>query len=230
MAIKHLSFDLWGTIFKSNPSYSAARAEIIQTVYEDHVLDINQIDLAFKQVSWQVNTFQKRYAREVPYEFKHMLVLDRLKIGPDACDNAYLSLFDKLVLEHPPILIYPKCVDLINNFRAGASDALSIVSNTQFVKGKVLLQVLKNYGVDTSRINCFFSDEIGMCKPDPLIYFNVVMLNKHAAKETLHIGDDPITDLVPARKAGMEAFQITNAQSWCELRDKLEDYAKDSNS
>jgi FMN hydrolase / 5-amino-6-(5-phospho-D-ribitylamino)uracil phosphatase len=55
----------------------------------------------------------------------------------------------------------------------------------------------------------------GAAKPDPRIYAALLKLTGVAAEQVLHIGDDPLADVVGATQAGMQAVWINrDAREW----------------
>jgi putative hydrolase of the HAD superfamily len=87
--------------------------------------------------------------------------------------------------------------------------ALAVVSNTMRTPGRVLRQILAHHGV----LDCFaqttFSDEVGVRKPAAEIFALTLAALGSAAGEGVHVGDDPVLDVLGARAAGMRAIQVT---------------------
>jgi 2-haloalkanoic acid dehalogenase type II len=55
----------------------------------------------------------------------------------------------------------------------------------------------------------------GAAKPDPRIYAALLKLTGVAASQVLHIGDDPLADVVGATQAGMQAVWLNrDAREW----------------
>jgi putative hydrolase of the HAD superfamily len=89
--------------------------------------------------------------------------------------------------------------------------ALALLSNTMRTPGVVLRKVLDRYGL----LDCFahttFSDEVGVRKPDPQIFALTLRALQVDPADAVHVGDDPILDVLGARKAGLRAIQVTTA-------------------
>lgn len=89
--------------------------------------------------------------------------------------------------------------------------ALALVSNTMRTPGVALRKVLDRYGVLEYFAHTTFSDEVGIRKPDPEIFALTLRALRVDAAAAVHVGDDPILDILGARKAGLRAIQVTSA-------------------
>ena len=114
-----------------------------------------------------------------------------------------------------PALLVPPSVDetaraALTRLRAEGM-TLALLSNTMRTPGVVLRQVLDRYGL----LGCFahttFSDEVGVRKPDPEIFALTLRALQVEPAAAVHVGDDPILDVLGARTAGLRAIQVTNA-------------------
>lgn len=226
MEIKHLSLDIWRTIFKANPAYTEARAQLVSMTYftEEHSeYQINFVARVFKEVGAEINEFEYKYGQSIPYRFKHSMVLTRLGLPISVLEETkWKRLFSDLFLIHSPILVDDQIPDILNSFRPGHIVPISLVSNTQFVEGKVLLEALSKKGVNTARINCFFSDQSTICKPATALFYNVSLTSNTHRKDILHVGDDANMDIVPAESIGLQTFHLTEENNWSVLKSKLE--------
>lgn len=116
-----------------------------------------------------------------------------------------------------PALVAPPTVD------AGARAALAalcergytlaLVSNTMRTPGVTLRRLLTHYGLLAYFAHTVFSDEVGVRKPDPGIFFHALGAVGGAPGTSVHVGDDPVLDVQGARAAGMRAIQVSNR--WC---------------
>lgn len=57
----------------------------------------------------------------------------------------------------------------------------------------------------------FFSDQMGVSKPNPKIYVKACAALKVAPERALYVGDRPATDVTPARAAGMKTVHYRGA-------------------
>ncbi len=114
-----------------------------------------------------------------------------------------------------PALLVPPAVDegarpALAQLRAQGV-ALALVSNTMRTPGVALRKVLDRYGVLEYFAHTTFSDEVGIRKPDPEIFALTLRALQVDAADAVHVGDDPVLDVLGARKAGLRAILVTNA-------------------
>lgn len=91
--------------------------------------------------------------------------------------------------------------------------ALSILSRNQKLKlgiisnGLTLKQIEKLIRLKIlqylSKDAIFISDELGIKKPDPLMFTRCCQKIKVSPEEAMYVGDNPLTDIDPVNKAGM---------------------------
>jgi len=91
--------------------------------------------------------------------------------------------------------------------------ALAVISNTMRTPGRVLRQLLQHHRL----LDCFthltFSDEVGVRKPDPIIFALTLSAVGATPATALHVGDDPMLDVHGAQMAGMRVIQVTHVPS-----------------
>lgn len=226
MEVKHLTLDVWNTIFKSNPAYSKARAEIISIHFLGDTHSPEQISLVrstFKKVKKVSNAFEMLGASVPPF-FRDYMVCSELGISYDKIHTyAWQGLMSELALEHPPFLVSEEIPAILNTFM-GEGRKVNIVSNTSFIKGATIIEILnKVYNVmGTPKIRCMFSDELPHCKPSPVIYANLNnLIGKVSYGEHLFFGDDEINDVLSPEAAGISAMKCEGPSSWTQLKQKL---------
>ncbi len=111
----------------------------------------------------------------------------------------------------PPLAVPP-------TFDPGAGEALrelklrglslGIVSNTMRTPGAVLRKILERRGLLDYFSVITFSDECGIRKPDPEIFWMTLERIGIAPAEAMHVGDDPVLDVEGAKAAGMRVIQM----------------------
>jgi putative hydrolase of the HAD superfamily len=114
-----------------------------------------------------------------------------------------------------PALLVPPAVDegarpALTQLRARGV-ALALVSNTMRTPGVALRKVLERYGLLEYFAHTTFSDEVGIRKPDPAIFGLTLRALQVEAAAAVHVGDDPILDVLGARRAGLRVIQVTRA-------------------
>lgn len=66
----------------------------------------------------------------------------------------------------------------------------------------------------------FLSSELGVDKPDPLIFLRALKSCGFAPHEVLHVGDDPVRDAAGAKEAGLATLHLDRPRT--SLRDLLQ--------
>lgn len=218
--IKHVSFDLWLTLIKSNPSFKKERAKLIADFFdikkqEDIVLSrVRYFDKLANSINEIVGKNIDCY--EIILLILHDLEVDISKIHQKDLDAFYAEM-EKLIFNFLPELLEKNTTHLLNELKE-LNLTLSLLSNTGFIRGKTLDKILKELNI----YNCFsfrlYSDELGYSKP----YINVFdavekkvleLYPKIKRKEILHIGDNPKADYEGATDYGFSALLINNHNS-----------------
>ena len=114
-----------------------------------------------------------------------------------------------------PILMVPPAVDdgarvALERLR-GQGLTLAVVSNTMRTPGTTLRKLLERFGLLASFAHATFSDEVGVRKPDAEIFALTLRALRVEPAAAVHVGDDPILDVLGARRAGLRTIQVTGA-------------------
>jgi FMN phosphatase YigB (HAD superfamily) len=121
---------------------------------------------------------------------------------PDEVHARVVQIFEDLVLELPPQPM-PGAQEtlpvLAERFR------LAVICDTGYSPGRVLREVLRRYDMLKYFEYLFFSNEHGMCKPDPRVFRHTLEQLGVRAGEAAHVGDIQRTDVAGAQGAGMAA-------------------------
>jgi len=194
--IKVVIFDLYGTIMTSEEG-SEPKDEALS-----HVIRDAGHDVYFQEV-WAARQFvgfidYPRGRADTPSEY-YAKVLERLEISPDP------RLIDRLVskdVESERNMLYPDVAPTVNALKAkGIKTAiLTTIARWRFEP------LLRQNKVEIDFI-CT-AGEAKAVKPNPKIYSAV--LNKFGVKaeDTIMVGDDPRTDIVPAKKLRMKTVLL----------------------
>ena len=98
--------------------------------------------------------------------------------------------------------LYPEVLDVLNELRA--RHQLAIISNFD---GRLRV-ILERLGLAGYFSPVVISSEVGADKPDELIYRHALKLADKAARDALHVGDDPVRDWAGAGAAGIFIFKL----------------------
>ncbi len=79
--------------------------------------------------------------------------------------------------------------------------------------GATLRRLLAHYGLLEHFAHTTFSDEVGIRKPAPEIFRLTLRAVGGEANSAVHVGDDPVLDVLGARAAGMRVIQVGSRRS-----------------
>jgi putative hydrolase of the HAD superfamily len=121
---------------------------------------------------------------------------------------------DNLLFRHPPGLFSIETAAVLMRLKQdGAS--LSLLSNTAFVRGRVLRKVLDDLGLAPLFDFQLYSDEEGWSKPNSKLFR--LMADKVMARRTdirlseiIHVGDNPEADMAGAAAIGIGSHLINS--------------------
>jgi HAD superfamily hydrolase (TIGR01509 family) len=152
--------------------------------------------------------------RDVPVADHVRAILGALDAGLPARvpADAMTSLIDAYAR---PILMVPPAVDdgarrALERLR-GQGIALAVLSNTMRTPGGTLRTLLERFGLLGAFAHTTFSDEVGVRKPDPEIFALTLRALGTEPAASVHVGDDPILDVLGGRNAGLRTIQVTSA-------------------
>lgn len=213
---KHISFDLWLTLIKSNPEFKSKRNLLFREFFEISK-PIEEIAAVIRKFDVLTNSINEKAGRNFDTFEIYYLILDALGVdienfSKDNLNDFYLKT-EELLLEHKPLLLS----DDIPAFLKSLKDkgiTMNILSNTAFVKGKSLRKIIAHYGLEDCFAFQLFSDETGFSKPCEemyaLAYENILRIGAIAKEEVLHVGDNRVSDYNGAKHFGFGAYLITN--------------------
>jgi putative hydrolase of the HAD superfamily len=202
--IRHVSFDLWGTLIYSDPKHSRVRALAIEQFLQrldidyDEGLSVESIHMRLLATKRQVDTIMDHTGMQYSHYACLMSSLLAFGVHPSRITIDVLSKYEAVLSEvftlHPPLLLEGVRETLSAIHDMGIS--MSILSNTSFIPGSALLERLISLGVSRYFSFMLFSDEHGIAKPNKAFYsmlLSRVNLNVHSF-QILHVGDNAITD------------------------------------
>lgn len=189
-------FDLYGTLITSQEGLESKDEALSRILREaGH-------EVYFQEV-WSARQFvafidYPRGRADTPHEY-YAKVLERLEISPN------LWLIDKLVNKDSELeknLLYQDVAPTVSMLKArGIKTAIvTTIASWRFVP------LLRQNNVEIDFV-CT-AREAAAVKPNPRIYTTV--LNKFGLKatEALMVGDDPKTDIIPAKRLGMKTVLL----------------------
>lgn len=208
----HFSFDLWLTLIKSNPAYKPARNSLFKDFFsiEESLEKVSEVIRYYDVLSNQIS---ENTGRHFKYKEIYFLVLSALKIDISRISSEKIDDFynetAKLFEKYPPVLLNNSTDNLFKEITSSGK-TISIMSNTAFIEGKLLKNILELYGLSKFISFQLYSDETGWSKPNPKLFAlmenEVKKMNNNTNTRILHIGDNQKADFQGALNAGIDAY------------------------
>ena len=234
MSIRGVTFDFWGTLFRD------ANSEPRQQIRID----------AFSNATGASREATVQALEAVWAEFSRYHIEQERTLAPEdavriACETAGVviapavvrelaGVFGAAILSYPPVPIE----GALEAVRAAARRwPVGIVSDTGVSPGSSLRELLDRHGFTPLFTAMAFSDEVGVAKPQSLMFETAARGLGVAPADLLHIGDLERTDIKGAKRVGARAALFAGANdrdlghtqadytfvSWAEFLDALPD-------
>lgn len=216
MSIKHFSFDLWLTLIKSNPLFKEERAKYFYDKYNSQGLELEKIKQIIHSIDKNCDVFNEKTGQNVSATARYAKVLNRLGVNSkevmdDSLRNIKLDI-NRLFLDYKPFLLNKDIITTLDNLKNDFF-RLNLASNTGFIEGNVIIDILKELKLYQYFDFLIFSDQIKTSKPSNLFYDYVFkeLKNKFEKKQVIHLGDNYNADFLGAMNYGFQAIHITNS-------------------
>lgn len=192
-----IAFDLWGTLMCANPEFRTRRVDLFKKYFSDEpVLEVygDMMDTVKKQLNniieptgWMPN--QKLIRTFIAAS----LNTDEERV------YKFMQDYQRLAILYPPTFIDPDTPKILSWL--AKDHGLYIISNTMFIEGDTLTEILKQKGVDDYFKGYGFSDNMKISKPNPAIFtYDLDYM----------IGDNVQTDGGFARAKNIKFIQINS--------------------
>lgn len=215
---KHYSFDLWGTLIKSNPQYKHARAYFFWNKFNPNKKDILAVEGIIRQVELMCDYSNELTGRNI--DALEMVSMVLFGLG---YDKKNLSLRDVIAIDHqmenlfteyPPVPYSDETIPMLRQLKQHGC-TFSILSNTAFIRGATIQRFLNHSEFAGMFSFELFSDVVDISKPSEMLFGHMVTC-VHAVRkshpiqhhEIVHVGDNPHADIEGAKKIGLSAIQI----------------------
>ena len=219
---KHYSFDLWLTLIKSNPLYKQERTTYFYNKFNTKDKHIDEIAVAFRKVDLMVNAINEKTGKNVDADEMCLMVIAMINDYAFPFNEIDLVQLDhemeELTLAHLPVLYCDECIDVLAEIKSTGLSSTNILSNTGFIKGKTLKKVINHLGIGQYIDFQLYSDEVRMSKPSSGFFqlmLDTIDRDKHreiGLHEIVHIGDNPVADILGAKAAGIKSVLINSNQ------------------
>ncbi|HWP95971.1 MAG TPA: HAD family hydrolase [Syntrophomonadaceae bacterium] len=215
--LEAVTFDFWNTLYKGPPDaiISEQRGQDVRQVLLGEGLDFSLEDLqaAFKSAWKEAYCDQRIYGQDIgPLgQLNHALNYLGISRGSlNHSDDLYQA-YTSTLLKFPPELndgTLETLQALQGRFK------LAVICNTGATPGVLLRRIMEQDSILDFFACLVFSDEVGFAKPNPLIFHLALENLKASSQAALHVGDDAITDVIGAKKAGMKAVWLEPRAVW----------------
>ncbi|MCC6797074.1 MAG: HAD family hydrolase [Candidatus Hydrogenedentes bacterium] len=203
MAVRAITFDFWRTLF-SDPREPVERRQIrIDAVCKVTGAAPNEVHRAL--LTSETEFLQHHIREQCTLGPIHAVAIVSRELGVPIADNAAQDLaeiFGAAILHYPPVAI----ADGLEAVRAASKRfPIGIISDAGISPGKSLRVILERNGYAPHFKHMAFSDEVGVAKPQALMFDTAARALGVERNELLHIGDLEGTDIRGAKAVGASA-------------------------
>jgi putative hydrolase of the HAD superfamily len=218
---KHYSFDLWLTLIRSHPEFKKKRSMVFYEKFNHKAKTLPEVEHIFRQVDLMCNFTNERTGKNIDADEMYLMVISLLNDNDidlhDIDVDAVLQDMEQLLFAYLPRIYCNKTADVLSHIKDGGATT-NILSNTGFIKGATLRKVLQQIGLYDLIDLHFYSDEVGMSKPNPALYElmidGVSTLHPQLSKaDIIHVGDNPRADVAGALAVGINAMLVNSDQT-----------------
>jgi len=219
--IKHYSFDLWLTLIKSNPTFKIERTLLFYKNYNSLNKTLTEVESIFRNIDLMCNAINEKTGKNIDSEEMYLMVIFQINntLGPfESIDTGKLyKEIEQLIFKYTPVVYNTETYEYLDKIKQNPSVTLNILSNTAFIKGSTLRIILDHLELSKYFDFQIYSDEEGISKPNKEIY-NSLLTKIYAVSKTknislneiIHVGDNPIADILGAKSIGIHAYQINS--------------------
>ncbi len=214
--VRHVSFDLWLTLIKSNPVFKQKRDELLKSYFEiPH--PIEAISAKIRMWDLRFNAINEASGKNIDADEMVLLILSDLDCDVKKINSSQLEVYyqtmEELFFRFHPVLYEEKLIDYLTRLTQ-KEITLSLLSNTGFIKGSTLKKLLDKLEIAPLLKFQIYSDEIQFSKPSKEaynhIFENIKTFNTIEASSILHIGDNHNADFLGAQSQGMQSALINS--------------------
>ncbi len=220
--IAAVCLDLWNTLLWDTPQIEAVRTTrrfegIRATLAEaGRPVDRSALEVAYSSCG---ATMQRVQSQHLDVRIERQVATFLECLAPDLPDALAPDAFEAVVAHYADVIaeIPPRLVDgaetLLPALKA-AGFKVALVSNTGRSPGRSLRRVLGHAGILEHFDVLTFSDEAEASKPGPAIFGRTLRdLGGLAPESVVHVGDDPVLDVLGGKNAGLRVVHFTPVRS-----------------
>ncbi|MBC7075805.1 MAG: HAD family hydrolase [Syntrophomonadaceae bacterium] len=214
--LQAITFDFWNTLYKlsAHKEVASKRAWDVKEALGELGFDFSvaEISAVFKATWEKAYFYQRVYGKEIGPRghIKEILKQIGVTLGTDAEEKVY-SAYTGTLLEMPPEVNHGVS-EILSLFSQRFK--LAVICNTGVTPGIILRKIMARDGIIDWFDFLVFSDEVGFAKPSEKIFQYTLKNLNMGNNNAVHIGDDAITDVIGAKKAGMKAAWLAPGADW----------------
>ncbi len=196
MPIQKISFDLWNTLIKPNPAFKLQKALYFAKLTGQADYWTERI---IKDVDLHCTISDEITGLQTPSEKLILLILEALEYDIKKLSKWKLGFIYKNILkiffQYSPTLYDENTKSVLEQL--SKKHKLVLASNTGFIKGKHLSELLRRLDIKQYISEFYYSDQLGVCKPNALFF--KPMYSEPDKGIILHVGDSESADLKGAK-------------------------------
>ena len=190
-----IGFDLWGTLIKQNPLFTERKRDLIKKYMP--LEKVEKVEEVLKEVKLHLNNVIEYSGWQPTQDVIEQMIASKLIIGEDDVVR-FMNEYQMLAILYPPQLFDENTLYSLIDLSKEAD--LYIVSNTMYLNGHTLINVLEQLGIKDLFKKFYFSDQQQCSKPS--VYIN------SKDKFDYFVGDSQITDRFYANKLGSKFILV----------------------
>lgn len=215
--LRGITLDFWSTLFFDPPGGEVPRSR----------LRIAALDRTLRALGWPFAPADVEAAhtavgeehrqmhaegRDITLPAQVALLLEHLqpgissRLGAEALATV-IAAYTSPALAAPPRPALPNLPELLAALR-GRGLRVGLISNTGRTPGAILRGTLEQAGILAYFDHLTFSDEAEAAKPGVAIFQQTLRALGVEAAAAVHVGDDPVLDVLGAHRAGLRAIQV----------------------
>lgn len=214
--IRAMTFDFWNTLYGDprNKDVLERRVERFYKVLKGEGFRYTrQAILEAFRACWGKAHYEQRVNGREMTPLGHLeYIKKKLSLRSNALlDGELYQAYTQVMLDVPPTLndgVPEVLKELSTRYR------LAVICNTGATPGVILRKIMKADGIYSYFNVTVFSDEVGWAKPNTRIFMYTLSRISVQPTEAVHVGDDGITDVIGAKKAGMKVVWFCPGAKW----------------
>lgn len=214
--LRAVGFDLWETLITETPELTRQTERLRLTRIEEILsarglnAEAQRIEHAYRQMWHRCHELYWSVDRDIPCRTQIEHFLDELGLDED---TFALEALDELedAYANASLDVLPNAVEGARNVVTALKSRglkVGLISNTGRTPGSTLREVLNRLGIGNSIDAMVFSNEHGVCKPDPSIFDELRRALDVRYDEMLFVGDNLYVDVLGAKRCGMRAVHF----------------------